>query len=387
MLLSMNAFSLFFAIILAVVLLGISIGGFVGSKLSKMVSLNNAVSYSLLSAGIFVILTYVGYIHIFTWVYSNVPKTHPFAIVITALFLACPIAICSGIVFPLLGQLIHKHVNNDAAATGVLTFCNTFGSMIGALVAGIVFVPQFGIETSFIILGVGYVLLAGSMFELKGNYLSIENTLKVYAVCIAPILIFFPHGTIEKYLDIPTKKYKQLGERRIAVSEGLTETIQYLRRSFFGFTHYVRLITNGHPMSSTRFLPRRYMKMYVYLPVAIHPHIERAALICFGCGQTAKALTDTRSIEEIDFVDISDDVFRMSKHVFPKDEDNPIHDPRVTVHVEDGRFFLQTTKKKYDLITGEPPPPSYKGIEKLAPPQNLWVKGPASADGHRGSRG
>ena len=26
-------------------------------------------------------------------------------------------------------------------------------------------------------------------------------------------------------------------------------------------------------------------------------------------------------------------------------------------------------------------------IEKLAPPQNLWVKGPASADGHRGSRG
>ena len=26
-------------------------------------------------------------------------------------------------------------------------------------------------------------------------------------------------------------------------------------------------------------------------------------------------------------------------------------------------------------------------VKSLAPPQNLWVKGPASADGHRGSRG
>ena len=37
----------------------------------------------------------------------------------------------------------------------------------------------------------------------------------------------------------------------------------------------------------------------------------------------------------------------------------------MTVHVEDGRFFLQTTRRRFDLITGEPPPPKAAGIVSL----------------------
>ena len=34
-------------------------------------------------------------------------------------------------------------------------------------------------------------------------------------------------------------------------------------------------------------------------------------------------------------------------------------------HVEDGRFFLQTRAQRYDLITGEPPPPKMAGVASL----------------------
>jgi hypothetical protein len=37
----------------------------------------------------------------------------------------------------------------------------------------------------------------------------------------------------------------------------------------------------------------------------------------------------------------------------------------VRVHLEDGRFFLQQTAKRYDLITGEPPPPKMAGVASL----------------------
>ena len=37
----------------------------------------------------------------------------------------------------------------------------------------------------------------------------------------------------------------------------------------------------------------------------------------------------------------------------------------VTVHVEDGRHFLETRQQRYDLITGEPPPPKVAGIVNL----------------------
>jgi hypothetical protein len=54
----------------------------------------------------------------------------------------------------------------------------------------------------------------------------------------------------------------------------------------------------------------------------------------------------------------------MSTIVYPGDE-NPLQDERVRVHVEDGRFFLNTTSSRYDLITSEPPPPKNAGVVNL----------------------
>ena len=50
-------------------------------------------------------------------------------------------------------------------------------------------------------------------------------------------------------------------------------------------------------------------------------------------------------------------------HADPSED--PLRDSRVHVHVEDGRYFLQTTDRRFDLITGEPPPPHLSGIVNL----------------------
>jgi len=51
--------------------------------------------------------------------------------------------------------------------------------------------------------------------------------------------------------------------------------------------------------------------------------------------------------------------------LFPPPGQTPLQDPRVTVHVEDGRFFLSSTDRRFDLITAEPPPPKHAGIVNL----------------------
>jgi hypothetical protein len=99
--------------------------------------------------------------------------------------------------------------------------------------------------------------------------------------------------------------------------------------------------------------------------MAVHPNLKRALLICYGVGNTAKALTDSKSLESIDVVDISRDVLEMNDIVYPKPADRPLQDPRVRVHIEDGRYFLQTTDRDFDLITAEPPPPGIAGVENL----------------------
>lgn len=64
-------------------------------------------------------------------------------------------------------------------------------------------------------------------------------------------------------------------------------------------------------------------------------------------------------------VDISRDVFEMNDIIYAKPGTLPTDDPRVRVHIEDGRYFLETTTERFDLITGEPPPPKMAGVVSL----------------------
>ena len=106
------------------------------------------------------------------------------------------------------------------------------------------------------------------------------------------------------------------------------------------------------------------MGLFVWWPVAVHPEPKTALLISHGLGTTARALTETRSLVSIDVVDTSADVLQLSAVAFPPGSD-PLDDPRVQIHVEDGRFFLSTARQHYDIITSEPPPPKAAGIVNL----------------------
>ncbi len=168
------------------------------------------------------------------------------------------------------------------------------------------------------------------------------------------------------YLRVPVLRVAPDGkESVVAVREGVTETLLYLRRDYLGEPYSYRLVTNGFSMSGTSWLGRRYMKLFVWLPVALRPGPKRALLISYGVGSTAKALVDTPSLESIDVVDVSRNVLELSSVVWASPDEDPLHDPRVRVHVEDGRFFLQVTDQRFDLITGEPPPPKMAGIAYL----------------------
>jgi spermidine synthase len=143
------------------------------------------------------------------------------------------------------------------------------------------------------------------------------------------------------------------------------ETILLMQRKWLGEPVYTRLVTNGFSMSGTNVSALRYMRYFVYWPLAVHRGLLRNVLvICYGVGVTAGAARDIPDVETIDVVDISRDVVAMSDVLYTTDA-HPLHDPRVRVHVEDGRQFLQSTPRRFDLITGEPPPPRTPGAVNI----------------------
>jgi hypothetical protein len=118
-------------------------------------------------------------------------------------------------------------------------------------------------------------------------------------------------------------------------------------------------------MSGTALQGQRYMRAFAYYPMLLHDGpLRRALVVCYGVGVTVGAVTHIPTVEAIDVAEISRDVVSMSEAIYPAGP-RPLDDPRVHLHVEDGRFFLQTTENRYDLITGEPPPPRTPGTVNI----------------------
>jgi len=361
--------SLTFAIMLAVVLMGIALGGLLAAAwVGARPNAHRWLPELALGAGALTVLSYVRFdsaLALYGADYASVPSL----VLALSLWLMLPTCFASGVLFTLVGRALKDEMGLETATTGMLTLANTGGATAGALAAGFVLLPGLGVERSFFALSVAYGLVALALAlslrepasRRRGQRRVLAGAAAVYALFVA----LFPFGLMDRvYLARVARRFASEGSRQTAVREGLTETIQYLRQDLLGEAKSWRLVTNGFSMSGTGFYAERYMKLYVYWPVAVRPAMKSALVISFGVGSTAKALADTRALETIDVVDTSRDVLEMSRAVFPPGE-HPLDDPRVRVHIEDGRFFLLTSDRRFDLITGDPPPPRNAGIVNL----------------------
>ena len=356
------ATSLTFAILLAVVLTGIGVGGLGGAIwMTRSPTAFRYVGWVALLS----LCTVVGTYSLLPSVLAEYGATliaSTSAILVLSIALMLIVCILSGLLFTLLGGALHEQVGENAWAAGILTLGNTLGAMLGALAGGFILLPFLGVELSMFLLALGYLAVAALCpgrrpGAAKGRFIA-------WGVAVAALLLF-PFGLMdERFLQLAIDRWSKDGSYLIAEEEGLNETVMIFRRDFHGVPVAHRLVTNSTGMAARGRSANRYMGLYVWLPVAIHPDPRRALLISYGLGTTAEALIETQSLEAIDVVDISADVLRLSSVVYP-DEANPLDDPRVTVFVEDGRFFLLTHSNRYDIITAEPPPPKSAGVGNL----------------------
>lgn len=360
LLLYVRGLGMTFALMLGTVLAGIALGGWsAASRLRDDPGAHRDAFAVVLGAGVAGLLTYAA----FPFVLSRLDTPRPEGAAETlllAITLMLPTSFFSGTFFTLVGASLRSAVPSDAATAAALTLANTIGAALGSALAGLVLLPLLGMEASIFVLGVVLAVAGFVLAPVSGQpWRRMAVPVAVFAVACA----VFPFGSMRDFHI--AKRAQWYGGEILEVREGLLETIVYLEDRFLGRPHFQRMVTNGHSMSGSSSRARRYMKLYTYLPVALNPGIRDVLMINYGVGQTAKSLADTKSFETIDIVDISRDVVEMDHNVFKEPGASPAADPRVTLHIEDGRYFLQTTDRRFDLFTGEPPPPPLAGVVNL----------------------
>jgi spermidine synthase len=176
----------------------------------------------------------------------------------------------------------------------------------------------------------------------------------------------FPYGSARKVLvRSSVGRWMTADDVLVKVHEGQLATLAHVRHGMHGLPLFDQLATNAYSMTVNDFAGRRYMELFVTLPAALHPRIERALVIGYGIGNTARALTALPEVRRVDVVDVSADIIALARGIPPPRAKHPLSDPRVHVRIDDGRFFLDATPTRYDLITGEPPPPVMAGMANL----------------------
>ncbi len=113
-----------------------------------------------------------------------------------------PVSFLSGILFTMIGQSAYDEIRESTETTGLLTMLNTAGAMVGSLLAGLVLLPELGMEKSLYVLSLcygGVALCAVKRADFVGlNRHTILNGVAAAVVyCVHHPLSFRSDGTAD----------------------------------------------------------------------------------------------------------------------------------------------------------------------------------------------
>jgi predicted membrane-bound spermidine synthase len=298
--------------------------------------------------------------------------------------LVLPAAFVAGWQFPLLLSIAGDDVEGVAFDTGRVYAANTLGAIAGSLAGGFGLLPLVGAGGAFRLAALALVV-AAVPFVVRGDRRRNAATL-LFAAC-AFALAYAPspsavwrHGGIgggRAQLFSSTKNDRERvvrDVRRFFVEEldGVESTVGVNLANGLAF------MVNGKSDGETTTDAVTMVGTGV-LPAILHGHVQKAFVIGLGTGQTAGWLADAPGMASVDVVEIEPEVVHFAKQCFQTNR-NALANPKVHVHVGDGREALTSAREQYDLIVSEPSNPYRAGVasfysvdlyraakEKLAP--------------------
>ena len=359
----LGGFRAVFALLLAVILIGIGGGAFIGGVLDRRIRRPGACL--MVTQALFVTFALIGLAAAdATTIDARLATESGLVPRLTEIwFNAEPIllevgipALLMGFSFPLANAMVQRAEHSVGLRAGVLYLSNTLGAVCGSLGAGFVLLPMLGVQRSTTILMLAAAVAIVPLALVTRPSKAVAGSLLIAPSALAVWLLLPANHVMDRALP-----RLAAGERQISLSEGLIEVIVVTEIPGEGR----RLFTNGHEMSSTRRLAQRYMRALAHIPLLSMDHPESLLVIGFGVGNTTHAATLHPSVVRVDVADLSKAILEHAGY-FGDVHGDVLRDARVTVYVNDGRHHLHMhPTATYDLITLEPPPIAYAGVAAL----------------------
>jgi spermidine synthase len=264
----------------------------------------------------------------------------PASALVLFLMLLAPFCLVSGCFFPFATTV--RRSLEPLGATGRIYALEALGATLGVCLLHFFLVGQF----SSLALGVGagfcLTLIAWVLAPPLG--MSARLALGVSLLTLGACLVFSP--ALENF----SRKMQWPGRNVTAALDSpyalLTATREAEQMSFFA--NRVWHFTHPDPYSA---------EMAVHLGLLQHPQPRKVLLLGGGAAGLIPEALKTRSISQIDYVELDPDLVRLVQHLVPEAAALPAQDRRVRIIFQDARRFLATGAARYDVILMNLPEP------------------------------
>lgn len=219
---------------------------------------------------------------------------------------------------------------------GGLLGVNVAGAVAGALVAGFVSPPWFGLWSS--IVWCGALLIAAGLWQRYGA--SLWSGLVLAAFWIAS-------GWPISQMDLPRVRLAaNPDERLVALAEGTHGITAVVERPG---SRRMKL-NNHYALGGTAATGDERMQAHV--PLLLHPAPRSVAFLGLGTGITAGGAL-FHPVERIAVMELVPEVVDAARAYFAEANGGVLDDARVRVAIDDARHHLRGSGERYDVIVGD----------------------------------
>lgn len=252
-----------------------------------------------------------------------------------------PMTLLMGASFPLATSIAIGNSREEGWRTGAVYFSNIVGNVLGALITGFILSPILGSELILML----FTILGGFWLLGTKRVSALKPVMKWVAVGAFAVItiIAMPHkGDLMRTMHA-TGTY---GEVIVTENvDGVVVTSNTAKSGREGASIFI----NGS--AHARF-PAAAYRVEVLEAITRADSVKDVLVIGFGGGDLTNTVLMTEGVESVTVVEISHALIDNLKQI--SFYGRIFDDPRMNLVVEDGRRFLHTTDKTFDLVLMDP---------------------------------
>ena len=298
------------------------------------------------------------------------------------LLIMLPATFCAGMTLPFITRTLMAQGQGERAIGAVYSW-NTFGSIVGVVLGGLVLLPVLGLKA---------LLIAGALVDIGIGLLLLwrlgskkpQRRLLIAAAAVSLVFTALIAGSVRLDTRLLSSGVYRTGavagpERREVTfyRDGRTATVTASRLVPSG---QISLATNGKADASLAAVWFRQcdaaagraplmadaatQTLLPLITLAHAPRAQSAAIIGQGSGMSSHLLLGSPAIQAMVTIEIEPQMIEGSRAFYPANR-RAFDDPRSKIVIDDAKSYFASEQRKFDIIMSEPSNPWVSGVSSL----------------------